>query len=120
MSSLVFNTLQSVTVNSIIRIYTDTTTGSTNYIQALPGVNINTYISATGYTHIKIGTNIMYIVSEGSARIYGYFVDNNGRQLASSPYTSTRDTIISPYYVGTFTSSSSPVPATTTIGTYCR
>ena len=42
--------------------------------------------NVSGYTHIKVGSNIMKITFEGAYNFYGYFVDSSDNKLSSTPY----------------------------------
>ena len=95
-----FNSLQTITRNVNVNVVADDGTGRTNAIA--DGSLINTWgKTATGYTHIRIGTsNIMKITSEGAYNFYGFFVDAFGNKLATSPFTSS--TPISSFTLGTY------------------
>ena len=96
-----FNSLQTITRNVNVNVVADDGTGRTNAIA--DGTTISTWgKTATGYTHIRIGTsnNIMRITSEGAFNFYGFCVDTSGNKLATSPFTST--TPISSFTLGTY------------------
>jgi sugar lactone lactonase YvrE len=98
---------QSITRNVNISVVYDDGTGRTNSIS--DGTLISTWGISSGftlgessitdpdqtdvYTHILIRTGstnkIMYITSTDSLNIYGFFTDNLGNELASSPFTTT-------------------------------
>lgn len=57
-------------------------------------INDNTLVetwgkNVSGYTHIKVGSNIMKITFEGAYNFYGYFVDSSDNKLSSTPYPTT-------------------------------
>ena len=95
-----FTPLQTITRNVGVNPMADDGTGRTNAIS--DGSLISTWgKTATGYTHIRIGTDIMRITSEGAYNFYGYFVDASNNKLPTSPYPTSVG--ITSFTLGTYT-----------------
>jgi hypothetical protein len=88
--AITFNSLQTIRRQNLhVNVAADDGTGRTNSIS--DGSFISTWgITATGYTHIRIGTGdrILRITSlpDSPFNFYGYFVDTFGNKLATSPF----------------------------------
>ena len=93
-----FKSLQTLNVSVKIDPSVDDGSGRTNAINN--GKLISTWgKTVSGYTHVRIGSNIMKITFEGAYNFYGYFVDGYGNKI-QTPYQST--TNITSFELGTF------------------